>query len=139
VNWSEHGIDIFGEVISRVGVGQLSKPLCYNRFKPWCHTSTMNTTTEYRVARIRCGTVGSTKFDPEDFFDTWPNISPLLKDQPFQRFITQAFKLKIPDTYVYHAVASVTLVQVQAAIDAGDANGLHDWYQDDNGHRVSAP
>ena len=48
----------------------------------------------------------------------------------------KGFGLAANDSYVYHAIASVTLAQVQDAIEAGRANGLCDWYQDADGHQV---
>ena len=50
--------------------------------------------------------------------------------------IIKGFNLPEDDSYIYHAIASVTLSQVQAAIDAGTAHGLCDWYLDLNGTSV---
>lgn len=53
-----------------------------------------------------------------------------------RKAITTAFNLDENDHYVYHAIASVTLEQVQQVIDAGGANGLHKWYVDAEGKPV---
>ncbi|KAL9064450.1 MAG: hypothetical protein Q9157_007828, partial [Trypethelium eluteriae] len=77
-------------------------------------------------------TVGSSSFDPDAFLEAWKigRIGPP-KDNDLRTAITEAFGLKENDDYVYHAIASVTLAQVQQAINAGGANGLHAWYRDE--------
>lgn len=59
----------------------------------------------------------------------------LLKNN-FRKAIITAFNLDEKDDYVYHAIASVTLEQVQQVTDAGGANGLHMWYVDAEGKSV---
>ena len=54
----------------------------------------------------------------------------------FRSAIIQSFNLSEDDSYVYHAIASVTLSEVQAALEAGTANGLCDWYLDERGATV---
>ena len=49
------------------------------------------------------------------------------------------FNLPEDDNYVYHAIASVTLAQVQVAIDHGAVSGLHAWYFDREGRPVTTP
>jgi hypothetical protein len=93
--------------------------------------------TERKPKSFKCQTLGSTSFHPDEFFDNWPQTAPAIKEQTFEKFIQKAFQLKVPDDYVYHAMASVSLSQVQKAIDAGDAHGLHDWYRDKGGVKVS--
>jgi hypothetical protein len=86
-------------------------------------------------ARARPYTVGSSSFDPDQFVEQWDEaIVP--HDNDLRKCIVRAFKLKPNDDYVYHAIASVTLDQVQAAINAGGLNGMHAWYTDENGHQV---
>jgi hypothetical protein len=86
-------------------------------------------------ARNRPHTIGASSFDPDQFFDNW-NDDCLPKDDHLQGAIIQAFKLKPTDDYVYHAIASVTLNQVQTAINHGGTHGLHAWYRDENGEQV---
>ncbi|KAK8073751.1 hypothetical protein PG994_004650 [Apiospora phragmitis] len=51
------------------------------------------------------------------------------KDE-FASAIAVSFNLPPRDAYVYHAIVSVTLAQVQHVIGMGGANGLHTWYRD---------
>ena len=85
-------------------------------------------------------TIRSASFDPVRFFDTWPERSSELlpHDNDFRTSIMNAFGLKDTDNYVYHAIASVTLAQVQHAISRGGGeNGvLHAWYRDSEGKQV---
>ncbi|KAK8068010.1 hypothetical protein PG996_007122 [Apiospora saccharicola] len=53
----------------------------------------------------------------------------LAKDE-FASAVAVSFNLSPRDAYVYHAIVSVTLSQVQHAIGMGGANGLHTWYRD---------
>ncbi|KAK8099242.1 uncharacterized protein PG998_012483 [Apiospora kogelbergensis] len=52
----------------------------------------------------------------------------LAKDD-FASAIAVSFNLPPRDAYVYHAIVSVTLAQVQHVIGMGAANGLHTWYR----------
>lgn len=89
-------------------------------------------------ARSRPHTVGASSFDPDTFFEQWDeSIAPV--DNHLQACIQRAFKLKPNDDYVYHAIASVTLEQVQVAINHGNANGMHAWYRDGKGEQVCPP
>jgi hypothetical protein len=92
---------------------------------------------EIKSKSPKCQTVGSRTFNPDEFFNAWPKTVVGIKDASFEDFILDAFGINIPDDYVYYASASVSLQQVQKAIDAGDARGLHAWYQDENGIKVS--
>ena len=58
------------------------------------------------------------------------------KDDDLRASITSAFNLSNRDSYVYHAIASVTLSEVQEAIENGNENGLHAWYLDAEGKAV---
>ncbi|KAK5209110.1 hypothetical protein LTR41_005509 [Exophiala xenobiotica] len=62
--------------------------------------------------------------DPE----VWRKIHGHLNAHEFRAAITTAFDLPSGDNFTYHASASVNLAQVEAAIRAGRANGLHAWY-----------
>ena len=66
-------------------------------------------------------------------------IQAALARNDFRTAIAAAFHLPTSDHFVYHAIASVTLRQVQSAVDAGAANGLCDWYVDHNGKHVRKP
>jgi hypothetical protein len=46
------------------------------------------------------------------------------------------FSLPDPDEYVYHAMTSVKLAEVQRVISLGGVNGLHAWYRAEDGSPV---
>ncbi|KAB8342776.1 hypothetical protein FH972_022374 [Carpinus fangiana] len=89
----------------------------------------------------KAGTVDSSKsWDPKKFILEWEKDSGAivkpLGDNDLETSIKKAFALKWSDSYVYHATASVTLHQVQIAINAGDKHGMHAWYVDDEGKQA---
>jgi len=89
-------------------------------------------------------TEGASSFDPdsvysEDIKTPSSVVQQCLKVHGLWPAITYLFSLPEEDDYVYHAAASVTLEQVQRAILAGNANGLHDWYVDGEGKAVGHP
>lgn len=86
-------------------------------------------------ARSKAETVGSRNFEPDRFLHSW-DLEGLPVKNNLRSAIVQAFGLREDDNYVYHATASVTLAQVQTAIDHGDANGMHAWYRDEAGNQV---
>ena len=79
-------------------------------------------------------TDGSPSFDPDKSLDAkdsdgcFQKAWPLLDQNYFRQAVITAFNLPQDDDYTYHAIASVTLGQVQSAVNAGAANGLHNWY-----------
>jgi len=78
-------------------------------------------------------TDGSKTWSPSHLFDNtkphlWPQIHSLLNANAFKAAITTAFELPQGDNFTYHAAASLSLSQVEAAVLAGRANGLHAWY-----------
>ncbi|KAF2136303.1 uncharacterized protein K452DRAFT_280141 [Aplosporella prunicola CBS 121167] len=75
-------------------------------------------------------TIGAqSPFDPDAFLATWSAASSLpLQNNDLRTAIIRAFDLPPTDDYVYHAVASVTLAQVQHALGFGGKHGLHGWY-----------
>ncbi|KAL9011342.1 MAG: hypothetical protein Q9173_003800 [Seirophora scorigena] len=91
----------------------------------------------------RAQTTGSAQFEPDAFFERWAKDSSALlprEDNDLRSSITAAFNLPESDSYVYNAIASVTLKQVQEAIEHGGRNGLHAWYTDDgSGEKKSQP
>ncbi|KIX02949.1 uncharacterized protein Z518_06499 [Rhinocladiella mackenziei CBS 650.93] len=78
-------------------------------------------------------TDGSKTWSPSHLLDPssaeiWSKIHAHLNANEFKAAITSAFELPAGDSFTYHASASVNLSQVEAAIHAGRANGLHAWY-----------
>lgn len=88
-----------------------------------------------RLSKSKANTIGSANFDAEQFLATW-DAKSIPQNNDLRTAIVKAFRLKQTDDYVYHAIASVTLLQVQVAIDHGDLNGMHAWYRDGNGQQV---
>ena len=84
---------------------------------------------------LKSHTTGAAHFDPDDFFKRWGDESKSLlpNGKDLQSSITAAFSLPQNDNYVYHAIASVTLAQVQVAINQGREHGLHAWYPNSTG------
>ena len=79
----------------------------------------------------------SSHFDPDALFEKWSRDEKTLPESSdFRSSIISTFSLPQNDSYVYHAMASVTLSQVQTAIDHGGDSGLHAWYLDDTGESV---
>ncbi|KIV92376.1 hypothetical protein PV10_03680 [Exophiala mesophila] len=64
----------------------------------------------------------------EDDQNPWNRIHAHLEANEVKAAVCAAFDLPVGDSFTYHASASVNLSQVQAAIHAGRANGLHAWY-----------
>jgi hypothetical protein len=83
-------------------------------------------------------TQGSPSFDPDAFFEAWAQetLTPPY-DNDFRKFIIKAFGLKPNDSFVYRAVAEVTLLQAQTYLEFGGQGGLHGWYLDGEGKEVS--
>lgn len=80
----------------------------------------------------RAKTTGSAHFDPDAFFESWTSTQPLPEGNGLRSSIIAAFDLPLSDHYVYHAIASVTLADVQQAIAGGNQHGLHAWYIDED-------
>lgn len=78
------------------------------------------------------GCVGAPGFDPATSvrdLDLRTTTLALLDDQnDFAAAIRTYFRIPASDNYVYHAITSVTLPQVQHVVRLGRANRLHDWY-----------
>ena len=83
-------------------------------------------------------TQGSPSFDPDAFFEAWANetLTPPY-DNDFRKFIIKAFGLRPDDSFVYRAVAEVTLLQAQTYLEFGGQGGLHGWYLSEEGKEVS--
>lgn len=79
---------------------------------------------------------GSPQWDPASYAadrELHARAAAHLARDDFAAAITESFALPPPtaDPYVYHAIGSVTLPQVQHIIGLGSANGLHAWYLED--------
>ncbi|KAK3363398.1 hypothetical protein B0T25DRAFT_596620 [Lasiosphaeria hispida] len=89
--------------------------------------------------------VGSPTFDPETAIRndaTHEAALRALEDDDFETAIQTWFRIPDGDDYVYHAIASVTLAQVQRAVNLGGQKGLHgwyDWYRDERGEALPPP
>lgn len=75
-------------------------------------------------------------FDPNLLFATWEDDCLTQNNYDFGYTIIKIFNLAPTDNYVYRAMAATNLRQAQAAIDAGNKNGLHAWYRDDGDNEV---
>jgi hypothetical protein len=85
---------------------------------------------------------GSSSFDPEAVVrdhQLLDQAAAHLKNNDLQSAIRTYFSLPQDDKYVYHAITSVTVSQVQHVVNLGGANGLHDWYRDPNGVPLPTP
>lgn len=83
-------------------------------------------------------TVNAELFDPEALLERWAACeltAPVGND--LQTAVKKCFGLKENDSYTYHAVMSVSLAQVQQAVNHGGKGGLHIWYLDQDGKPVS--
>lgn len=75
--------------------------------------------------------VGAPSFDPNTRItdaDARTQAVALLEQNDFAGAVKSYFQLPAGDKYVYHAITSVTLPQVQHVVSLGGANGLHSWY-----------
>lgn len=82
-------------------------------------------------------TTGTSSFDPDALFGAWRDGRKFLPvNNDLRSAILTTFSLPQKDNYIYHAIASVTLAQVQQAIEYGGKNGLHAWYIDEDGKPV---
>ena len=82
-------------------------------------------------------TTGSVSFDPDVLFQNWVNGQKTLPEQnDLRSSIIATFNLPTNDQFVYHAIASVNLDQVQEAINHGGEVGLHAWYFNEEGNTV---
>jgi hypothetical protein len=87
--------------------------------------------------QIRARTEGSSQFDPDVLFRAWEKGQKTLpENNDLRSSIIVTFGLAPSDDYVYHATASVTLGQVQRAINHGAGSGLHSWYLSEEGKLV---
>lgn len=76
-------------------------------------------------------TVGTSNFDPDRLStdgDLQARVHEVLAKNDLAEAIKVAFNLPKKDSYKYRATTTVTLDQVQSAVNAGPSNGLHAWY-----------
>ncbi|KAF6825318.1 hypothetical protein CPLU01_10362 [Colletotrichum plurivorum] len=87
--------------------------------------------------------VGAPEFDPESYFNDAPRqekAKELLAQNNLFGAINVSFGIDPQkDTYVYHAMTSVRLGQVQGIVNMGGENELHAWYRDDEGKPIDPP
>lgn len=89
------------------------------------------------LSQGRARTEGASHFEPDVIFDSWSKgRNHLPEDDDLRSSIISTFNLPHNDSYVYHAIASVTLSQVQQAVNHGGKAGLHAWYLDGEGKPV---
>ena len=82
-------------------------------------------------------TQGGVHFESDALFEAWGKYPKSLPESDdLKSSIISTFNLPQSDSYIYHAIASVTLSQVQEAINHGGKAGLHAWYLDDEGKPV---
>lgn len=86
--------------------------------------------------------VGSREFNPlavcgDELLHV--HVGELLHKDDLYQASRLLFKLPDNDDYVYHATASVRLAEVQHIVQLGGINGLHTWYQTEDGSQVSHP
>lgn len=77
--------------------------------------------------------VGSPSWAPDAYIDDTElnaRTAALLAQDDLHSAIATSFAIPKRDSYVYHAIVSVTLPEVQHAVSAGDVNGMHRWYLD---------
>lgn len=83
------------------------------------------------MSRKGPSTVGGGSFDPDRLStdgDLQSSIHEVLAKNDLASAVRIAFSIPKKDSYKYRATTTVTLEQVQSAINAGAANGLHAWY-----------
>ncbi|KAL0937814.1 uncharacterized protein CTRU02_207545 [Colletotrichum truncatum] len=87
--------------------------------------------------------VGAPEFDPDAYVKDTPRREKaieLLAQNNLYSAINVSFSIDPKrDTYVYHAMTSVRLAQVQGIVNMGGENGLHAWYRDDEGKPLDPP
>ncbi|KAH8886742.1 hypothetical protein GQ53DRAFT_796617 [Thozetella sp. PMI_491] len=63
----------------------------------------------------------------------------LLEKNDLKGAIESWFMIPSTSQYIYHAIGSVVLDQVQKAVEAGGVNGLHAWYRSETGETLQPP
>jgi hypothetical protein len=83
--------------------------------------------------------VGSPSFEPQKLLDDAGRQSQayeLLAKDDLLSASRILLSLPDPDEYVYHAMTSVKLAEVQRVVALGGVNGLHAWYRAEDGSPV---
>ncbi|PNS21024.1 5-formyltetrahydrofolate cyclo-ligase [Sphaceloma murrayae] len=85
-------------------------------------------------------TEGSFNFDPDQILEKWEKGEiGIPTNNDFRKCILRAFGLRANDTYVYKAIAEVTLEQAQVYLNYGDQGRLLEWYRDEEGNKLPSP
>ncbi|GAW21285.1 hypothetical protein ANO14919_108040 [Xylariales sp. No.14919] len=74
---------------------------------------------------------GSPSWNPDAYLadpELHARAAAHLANNDLKSAIAASFSLRATDAYVYHAIVSVTLPQVQHVVSLGGAHGLHNWY-----------
>ncbi|KAI0540337.1 hypothetical protein GGR58DRAFT_141808 [Xylaria digitata] len=74
---------------------------------------------------------GSPSWNPDSYLadtELHTRAEAHLANNDLKSAIMTSFSLRASDAYVYHAIVSVTLPQVQHVVSLGGAHGLHNWY-----------
>jgi hypothetical protein len=79
-------------------------------------------------------TMALKSFNPDTLLENWSDekYNPIQSGKPLAQCVREAFGIPSSDSYVYRAQGETTLDITQRVIAAKDANGLHDWYHDDD-------
>jgi hypothetical protein len=75
--------------------------------------------------------IGSPSWRPDEFVEDeerQKEAEERLGQNDLLRAVAVAFRIPERDAYVYHAMTSVTLAEVQRVVGLGGVNGLHAWY-----------
>ncbi|KAF2708638.1 hypothetical protein K504DRAFT_467881 [Pleomassaria siparia CBS 279.74] len=78
-------------------------------------------------------------FNPDAYLENWSEDFIPNEERSFQKCIGFTFGLPESDKYVYRAQGTTSLAMTQAAINGKRANGLHDWYHDEDGQPTNPP
>ena len=145
------GREIRGGVVPHIPLSQLDRslasptvyllPILYI-FDGYMHTNDPGLKERKKVRFDLCSFSGTQQemalknFDPEAFLATWSEEFVPTAEKPFARCFRAAFKISQQDAYEYRAQGVTTLDMTQAAINAKQKNGMHDWYHDEEGKPV---
>ena len=86
--------------------------------------------------------VGSPSFQPQQLIEDANRQSKAqqhLANDELRAASRVLLSLPDPDAYVYHAMTSVKLAEVQRIVSMGGVNGLHGWYRAEDGTPVRRP
>ncbi|OAQ67024.1 hypothetical protein VFPPC_08489 [Pochonia chlamydosporia 170] len=93
-----------------------------------------------RPSKVPARCVGNPAFKPDEIIKDTARLDQtrnLLSKNDLYQASRVLLGLPEPDSYTYHAIASVKLAEVQHVVNCGGDNGLHAWYRAENGSAVS--